>query len=48
MESPLMAIFNLMNYSDETMEEIAGLVTETAKLLRGIMESDEKRFSNLG
>lgn len=48
MESPLMAVFNLMNYSDETMEEIARLVTETAKLLRGIMESDEKRFSNLG
>ena len=48
MESPLMAVFNIMNYSDETMEQIAGLVTETAKLLRGIMDSDEKRFSNLG
>ena len=48
MESPLMSVFNLMNYSDESMEQIAGLVTETAKLLRGIMDSDEKRFSNLG
>lgn len=48
MESPLMAVFNLMDYSDETMEEMAGLVTETAKLLRGLMESDRKRFNNLG
>lgn len=48
MENPLMAIFNLMNYSNETMEKIASLVTETEKLLKGLMESDERRFANIG
>lgn len=48
MEKPIMAIFNLANYSSETMEKIARLVTETEKLLKGLMESDERRFKNIG
>lgn len=47
MEQPMFAVFNLMNYSNETMEEIAGLITETGKLLKGLMDSDEERFAAL-
>ena len=47
MEQPMFAVFNLMNYSTETMEEIAGLITETEKLLAGLMKSDEERFAGL-
>ena len=47
MEQPMFAVFNLMNYSNETMEEIAGLITETGKLLKGLMDSDEERFAGL-
>lgn len=47
MEQPMFAVFNLMNYSNETMEEIAALITETGKLLKGLMDSDEERFGAL-
>lgn len=47
MEQPIFAVFNLMNYSNETMEEIAGLITETENLLKGLMDSDEERFAAL-
>ena len=47
MEQPMFAVFNLMNYSNETMEEIAGLITETENLLKGLMDSDEERFAAL-
>ena len=47
MEQPMFAVFNLMNYSNETMEEIAGLITETENLLKGLMDSDEERFATL-
>ena len=47
MEQPMFAVFNLMNYSNETMEEIARQIAEEEKLLHGLMESDKKRFSAL-
>lgn len=45
MEMPLFSIFNLMNYKNETMEEIAKMITEEEKLIIGLMKSDRKRFS---
>ena len=45
MEQPIFAIFNILSYSNETMGEIAALITEEERLLIGLMKSDRKRFS---
>lgn len=45
MEQPLFAVFNLMDYKSETMEEIAKMITEEEKLIIGLMKSDRKKFS---
>jgi len=47
MEQPIFSIFNILNYSNETMEEIAEMITEEEKLIVGLMKPDEKRISGL-
>ena len=47
MQVPMAALFNVMNYSENTMLEMANLLDRETKLLRGVMKSDSKRFGNL-
>ena len=47
MQVPMLSLFSLMNYTNETMVEISGLLTDEIKLISGLIKSDEKRFGGL-
>lgn len=47
MQQPLAALFNIMNYSENTMNEIAKLLDKEMTLLEAVYKSDIKRFKNL-
>lgn len=44
MQMPLLSIFNLMKYSENTMQEIVSALNKEIKLLGGVIRSDKKRF----
>ena len=47
LQRPLYALWNVMCYSENTMDEWAGQINECIKLLSGLRSSDKKRFGKL-
>lgn len=47
MQQPMAALFNIMNYSENVMLEMATLLDTEMKLLKGLLKSDAKRFDYL-
>lgn len=47
MQRPLYALWNVMDYSENVMDEWAGMINETLKLIQGVRKSDRKRFGKL-
>lgn len=47
MQRPLYALWNVMEYSENTMDEWAGIINETLKLLQAVRKSDRERFGKL-
>lgn len=47
MQAPLLALWNLMDYSERIMDEWAGLLSDELKLLEGLKKADRERFKNL-
>ena len=47
LQRPLYALWNVMLYSENTMDEWAGQINECIKLIQGVRNSDKKRFGRL-
>lgn len=47
MQRPMLALWNLMEYSEKTMDEWAGLLDEELKLLEGLKKADKARYKGL-
>jgi len=47
LQRPILALWNLMEYSEKTMDEWAGLLDEELKLLEGLKKADKARYSGL-
>lgn len=47
MQRPVLALWNLMDYSERTMDEWAGLIDTELKLLEGLKKADKARYSAL-
>lgn len=47
MQRPMLALWNLMDYSEKTMDEWAGLLDEELKLLEGLKKADKARYKGL-
>ena len=43
----MISIFNIMNYSENTMIEMASKLDSELRLLKGVLQSDKKRFANI-
>lgn len=47
MQRPLLALWNIMDYSENVMDEWAGLLSEELKILEGLKKADNNRYKNL-
>lgn len=47
MQRPMLALWNLMDYSERIMDEWAGLLDEEIKLLEGLKKADKTRYKDL-
>lgn len=47
LQRPLYALWNVMEYSENTMDEWAELVNESIRLIQGVRKSDKQRFGDL-
>lgn len=47
LQRPLYALWNVMEYSENIMDEWAGLINETIKMIQGVRKSDKSRFGML-
>lgn len=47
MQIPLFSVFNGLHYKNETMEQFAKMISYELKLLKGLLKSDEVRFSDI-
>lgn len=47
MQRPLYALWNIVDYSENEMDEWAGLIDREIRLLEGLKKSDRERFKNL-
>ncbi|MCD8009188.1 MAG: hypothetical protein LUF68_09735, partial [Clostridiales bacterium] len=47
LQRPLYALWNVMEYSEATMDEWAELINEELKLIQGVRKSDRQRFGHL-
>lgn len=47
MQRPLYALWNVMNFSENVMDEWAGMIDTELRLLHGVMESDRQRYCDL-
>lgn len=47
MQRPLLALWNIMDYSEKTMDDWAGLIDEELKLLEGLKKADRARYKDL-
>ena len=47
MQRPMLALWNLIEYSENTMDEWAGLLDEEIRLLEGLKKSDKARYKGL-
>ena len=47
MQRPLLALWNIMDYSESVMDEWAGLLDEELKILEGLKTADKARYKSL-
>lgn len=47
MQRPLVGLWNIMQYSENIMDEWAGMIDEEIRILTGLREADRKRYSGL-
>lgn len=47
LQVPLLALWNIMDYSEATMDEWSGLLDEELRLLEGLKKADRERYKNL-
>lgn len=47
MQRPLLALWNVVDYSENTMDEWAGLLNEELKILEGLKKADTARYKQL-
>lgn len=47
MQLPFLSIYNVMHYSEDTMKDIADMLSTEFKLLNGVLKSDKQRFADL-
>lgn len=47
MQRPLFALWNIMDYSEDTMDEWAGLIDEEIRILTGLKDKDRERYKSL-
>lgn len=47
MQRPMVGLWNIMQYSENIMDEWAGMIDEELRILSGLREADRKRYSNL-
>ena len=47
LQRPILALWNLMDYSERIMDEWAGLLDEEIKLLEGLKKADRTRYKDL-
>lgn len=47
LQRPLYALWNVMEYSENVMDEWAGLINEAIKMIQGVRKSDKSRFGTL-
>jgi hypothetical protein len=47
MQRPVLALWNVMSYSENTMDEWAWRLNDVLKLLQGVIKSDKTRFAKL-
>ncbi len=47
MQRPLLALWNIVDYSEDTMDEWAGLLNEELKILEGLKKADKERYKAL-
>lgn len=47
MQRPMVGLWNIMQYSEKTMDEWAGMIDEELRILAGLREADRKRYSGL-
>ena len=47
MQRPLYALWNIMEYDENTMDEWASLMNECIKMIQGVRKSDRERFGKL-
>ena len=47
LQTPLLALWNIMDYSESIMDEWAGLLDEELRLLEGLKKADRERYKDL-
>ena len=47
MQRPMVGLWNIMQYSENIMDEWAGMIDEEIRILTGLREADRKRYSGL-
>lgn len=47
MQRPLLALWNIMDYSEKIMDDWAGLLSEELKILEGLKKADINRYKDL-
>lgn len=47
MQRPMVGLWNIVEYSENTMDEWAGMIDEEIRILIGLREADRKRYSSL-
>lgn len=47
MQTPMLALWNIMDYSENIMDEWSGLLDEELKLLEGLKKADKERYKRL-
>lgn len=47
MQRPLLALWNIMDYSEKIMDDWAGLLSDELRILEGLKKADSSRYKNL-
>ena len=47
MQRPLLALWNIMDYSEKVMDDWAGLLSDEIRILEGLKKADNNRYKNL-
>ena len=47
MQRPMVGLWNIMQYSEKTMDEWAGMIDEEIRILTGLRDADRQRYKSL-